>query len=88
MASIYNFSFWFNGERLLVPLEDTVLVLADLGGEIEAMVYISKNRRLEGVDELGKIVEHVFGLGENLTEFYGIVARDPLPSPSLDMAEA
>ncbi|MEM0027132.1 MAG: hypothetical protein QXT53_04755 [Ignisphaera sp.] len=84
-ASVYNFSFWFSGERFLVPLEDTILVLADFGSEIEARVYVSKNRRLEGVDELGKMVEHVLGLGEDLTEFYGIVARDTLLSPSLEM---
>ncbi|MEM1609115.1 MAG: hypothetical protein QXG81_07585 [Ignisphaera sp.] len=83
-ASVYNFSFWFNGKRLLVPLEDAIIVLADLGSEIEARVYVSKNRRLEGVDGLGKIVEHVLGLVENLTEFYGIVAKDPLLSPSLE----
>jgi len=83
-ASVYNFSWWFNGEKLFVPLGDAVLVFRDIGSEVEVSVYTRPSADSDTVDRAAEYARHILGLGEDLSDFYAIALRDPLLSQSID----
>lgn len=83
-AAVYNFSWWFNGESLSIPLNDIVFVVRDTGDELEVNLYASRILSSDDVDSAIKSIEHILGLKEDLSEFYAIMARDPLLSLSLE----
>ncbi|MEM4513932.1 MAG: hypothetical protein QXZ41_05475 [Ignisphaera sp.] len=82
-ASVYNFSWWFNGEALLITLNDAVFLVRDAREELEIRLYASHILSSDTVDRAIKNIMHILGLKEDLSEFYSIMARDPLLSPSL-----
>lgn len=82
-ASVYNFSWWFDGESLIVVLNDVAFVARDVGEEIEVDIYTYPGIDTHGVEHNINILRHVLGLDEDLTEFYDIMSRDALLSKSL-----
>lgn len=83
-ASVYNFSWWFNGEVLLIPLNDIVFLVRDSGEELDVRLYASHTLDSDTIDNAFKSIDHILGLKEDLSEFYKIMARDPLLSSSLE----
>lgn len=83
-ASVYNFSWWFNGEVLLIAFSDAILSVRDVGEELEVKVYALHKLSPEIAESIVEVVDHVLGLKEDLSEFYTIMARDPLLAPSLE----
>jgi len=76
-ASCYNFNWWFDGSKCIVPLSSSpplVAVARYKGPELAVTVYGTGRERVDATE----IVEHVFGVDEDLTEFYKIAERDPI----------
>ncbi len=78
-AQTYNFSWWYNGRVLIVPLENNVLVKVYESNREEVLVaetYVV----YEDTDtkEVVGGVSEILGLNENLAEFYEYAGRDPL----------
>ncbi len=76
-ASAYNFSWFFDGRRLITPLSSrppTVAVVEEDGALIKATCYGGPLSR----DEAQLALEFKLGLSEDLSEFYSIAFEDPL----------
>lgn len=83
-SAVYNFSLWFDGENLIIPMEDIVAKVKDLGEKIEVKIYTYPNISSDVIDSSVKWLNHVLGLNEDLTEFYSIASKDPLLSQALE----
>lgn len=74
-ASCYNFNWWFDGSKCVIPLSSSPPLVALAycrDGRLTVEVYGSKS-----VD-VTKCVEHTLGVYEDLVEFYEIVKHDPI----------
>ncbi|HDJ83997.1 MAG TPA: hypothetical protein ENG44_03245 [Desulfurococcaceae archaeon] len=81
-ASAYNFSWWFNGKRLILPMEDDVVVtVIEDREELIAKIYSFKRKEVNIVYIEDKI-RYIIGVDEDLKEFYNIMSRDPILGPS------
>ncbi len=74
---VYNFSWWFNGNKLILVIDDYIVVVSEGEEGLTTRVY-SISGKEENIDDLLKQVEYVLGLNEDLTEFYDIALRDPI----------
>jgi len=76
-ASCYNFNWWFDGSKCVIPLSSSpplVAVARQENSELMVTVYGVKGGR----EDVAKMVEHALGVDEDLAEFYGVAGRDPL----------
>ncbi len=76
-ASCYNFKWWFDGSKCIIPLSSSpplVAVVYHEGPGLVATVYGSG----EGQADVAKALEHVLGVNEDLTEFYRIAEEDKI----------
>jgi len=74
-ASCYNFNWWFDGSKCIIPLSSSpplVAVARYKEPELTVTVYGTGRERVD----VAKVVEHVLGVDEDLTEFYKIAERD------------
>ncbi len=76
-SMVYNFSWWFNGSKLILVLDDCIVVVGEGRESLNAKIY-SINGKRKDLDEVLRLVEYVLGLNEDLTEFYSIALRDPI----------
>ena len=84
-AATYNFSWYFNGKELLIPLsyEEPVVALVkeESKKQLQARI-LSTKREIDIGNYLAKI-KFVLGIEEDLKEFYDIWAKDKLFRKSL-----
>lgn len=82
-ASTYNFSWWYDGEKLVLPLEDDIIaVVEEGGGELKARIYAIGKGEVDLNDIVEKL-EYVLGVDEDLGEFYEKARSDPILSQSV-----
>ncbi|WP_440059428.1 DNA-3-methyladenine glycosylase family protein [Thermogladius sp. 4427co] len=80
-ASVYNFSFWFNGETLILPIGEFILFVRENDPVLKADIYSPPGSSRVGISP--DIVKHVLGLSEDLRGFYELASKDPLLSDSI-----
>lgn len=84
-ASTYNFSWWYNGEKLVLPVEDNIIaVVEEKDEELKARIYALGNGEVDLNDIVEKI-EYVLGVNEDLGEFYEKARGDPILSQSVEV---
>ena len=74
-ASCYNFKWWFNGEKCILPLSGDPPLMAiakEIEGEISVEVYGLGNADVE------REVKWMLGVDEDLTGFYEVIANDAI----------
>jgi 3-methyladenine DNA glycosylase/8-oxoguanine DNA glycosylase len=77
MASCYNFNWWFDGSKCIVPLSSlSPLVAVTRQEELRLVVTVYGMR--DWPEDVVKMVEHALGINEDLAEFYRVAERDPL----------
>lgn len=77
MASCYNFNWWFDGSKCIVPLSSlSPLVAVTRQEELRLVVTVYGMR--DWPEDVVKMVEHALGVNEDLAEFYRVAERDPL----------
>ncbi len=81
-ASAYNFSWYYNGSKLVLPINDNVVVLVEEveRNKLEASIY-SRTREIDVSDVVEKTA-WILGVNEDLSEFYEIWKNDSLLSRS------
>jgi len=86
MASAYNFSWYFDGSELIIPIGHGELTIAVVGkeGKEELRITLFSQKKINYVDALFEKVEDVIGINEDLKDFHKIWRRDPLLSQSYD----
>jgi len=84
-AAAYNFSWYFNGKELLIPLscEEPVVALVKEKSEKQLQARILSTRKGVDVDKYLAKIKFVLGIEEDLKEFYNIWAKDKLFRKSL-----
>ena len=78
-AQTYNFSWWYNGSSLIIPL-DNVLVKVDESDKentLVAKIYSHGNVEYD-LDVIVEETAWILGLHENLSEFYDKASKDSL----------
>ncbi len=87
-AQTYNFSWWYNGRSLIIPLDDNVLVKVRETNErntLMAEAYVpGKDADVTGIAEK---TSFVLGVNEDLSEFYHHAGQDPLLSRAARVLE-
>lgn len=77
-ASCYNFNWWFNGTKCIIPSLSSPSLVAIIhyrDGYLVAEVYGAKRANVEDV---ANYVEYALGLHEDLKEFYEVAKHDPI----------
>lgn len=77
-SSCYNFEWWFDGSKCLVPIsrDPPLIVVAQQHEDlVSADVYGNEEARSLDVE---RKVKWIFGLDEDLTDFYNVVGDDPI----------
>ncbi|RLG74779.1 MAG: hypothetical protein DRO23_05700 [Thermoprotei archaeon] len=84
-AAAYNFSWYFNGKELLIPLscEEPVVALVKEESEKQLQARILSMKKEVDVDKYLAKIKFVLGIEEDLKEFYNIWAKDKLFRKSL-----
>ena len=84
-AAAYNFSWYFNGKELLIPLsyEEPVVALVKKESEKQLQVSILSTKREIDVGNYLAKIKFVLGIEEDLKEFYNIWTKDKLFRRSL-----
>lgn len=72
-ASVYNFSFYFDGRRLVLAEPDRAAVVYRDGAVLRAVGYGDWTQ-----SELAGVVEERLGLSEDYSELFSLAARDPI----------
>ncbi len=85
-ACTYNFYWFYNGEKLLIPLDFASRVMAMIFRENSNMLRINiyAPNKIDNVDSYFELTVNSIGLYEDLTDFYDYWRRDPLLSPSFE----
>lgn len=84
-ASAYNFSWWFNGKKLILPIEDDVIVtVIENREELVAKIYSFKKKEVN-IDDVVDKIRYIIGVDEDLKEFYNIMSKDPILGPSANI---
>ncbi len=80
-AQTYNFSWWYNGESLIIPLENIVAQVSESREKefLEVRIFILREEDYDTSEVVRKIT-WILGLNEDLSEFYNRASRDPLLS--------
>jgi len=76
-ASCYNFNWWFDGSKCIIPLSSSPPLAAVARREEPELVVTVYGAGREQED-VAKVVEHVLGVGEDLAEFYKVAEADPI----------
>ncbi len=85
-AQIYNFSWWYNGRTLIIPLENDVVAKvyeSDREGALIAEIYVVNENT--DIREVVEKISGILGLNENLSGFYEYASRDPLLSKASEI---
>ena len=83
-ASAYNFSWYFNGSELIIPIDHEELIIA-LIREVDLRklkITLFSKRKVNHTETFFEEVEDALGVNENLKLFYDLWMRDPLLSQS------
>lgn len=76
-ASAYNFSWYFDGERLLIPIASGGAVASVRRSEEGVLVELYSAGEVDEESALSAVSFHL-GLREDLSEFWSLASRDPL----------
>lgn len=77
--STYNFSFWFNGRRGVVVLDEYVPVVAFVNTDGSFEIHSAK--RDVPIGEYVDRLKRMLGINEDLGEFYNLSKNDPILMP-------
>jgi len=77
-ASCYNFKWWFDGSKCLIPISnDPPLIAVTRYSHDEVMVDVYGEKRADYTD-VEKLARWILGLDEDLTSFYNVIENDAI----------
>jgi len=74
-ASCYNFNWWFDGSRCVIPLSSSPPLIAVVRHEDRGLAVTAYGAG-GGRADVAEAVEHALGVDEDLTEFYEVAKGD------------
>lgn len=86
-ASTYNFSWYFNGFELTIPINHKELIIAKVREENSKKLKttIFSQNKINNINLLFERVEDILGVNEELKDFHNIWRKDPLLSQSYNL---